>query len=258
MSANTELNIKLNNFDGPLDLLSALIHSKKINIKDVNMLEIIEQYVMFVENNISTIKIDEAVEYLNMATYLLEMKSKALLPNEEIINGSSFEYERDKMIQRILEYDKYKEASKKIEEKIISRNHMFSKDRQELNEFADQIFTNNEKLPNSISPETLSKMYQQVIEKYKFKLLTSKNVQIKEINIEKVENDFFLFISEKKSIDFMQYIKHISANQDFCQQYIVVFFNAILEMTKNGKITLSQDHDDISISLLNNNELVNL
>jgi segregation and condensation protein A len=253
MFVQTELNIKLNNFDGPLDLLSTLIHSKKINIKEINMLDIIEQYVSFVENNISTIKIDDAVEYLNMATYLLELKSKALLPNEEIINGTSFEYERDKMIQRIIEYDKYKEASNKMLEKINLRNNMYSKEQQDFSEFADPILNVSEKLPNSISHETLSKIYQQIIEKYKFKLLSKQNLQIKEINIEKVENDFLTFIQNKKSIDFSDYIKHVSTNKDFSLQYIVVFFNAILEMCKNSKVTLSQKNEDIFISLFTNN-----
>lgn len=102
---------KLDNFEGPLDLLLHLIREAKIEIKDVFVSQVTEQFLAYI-NGVSTLNVDKASEYLNMAATLLEIKSKSLLPKIEILDDN--EDPEQALIRQLEEYKLFKEASEKL------------------------------------------------------------------------------------------------------------------------------------------------
>ena len=105
---------KLDNFDGPLDLLLYLIKEAKIEIKDIFVSQVTEQFLAYM-NGLSVLDVDKASEYLNMASTLLEIKSKSILPKEEILDEDYVD-EGLLLQQKLEEYKLLKEASEKLKE----------------------------------------------------------------------------------------------------------------------------------------------
>lgn len=105
---------KLDNFEGPLDLLLHLIKEAKIEIKDVFVSQVTEQYLAYI-SNVDTLDVDKASDYLNMAATLLEIKSKSILPKIEEFDDD-FEDPEQALIRQLEEYKLFKEASAKLKE----------------------------------------------------------------------------------------------------------------------------------------------
>ena len=114
--------IKINNFEGPLDLLCHLIDKNKMDISDINLSEISEQYIEYLKEQ-EELNLEIASEFLVMASTLLYLKSKKLLPKQE---EETEELTEEELIKRIIEYKKYKEISKAFKNNyIIYSNRIF-------------------------------------------------------------------------------------------------------------------------------------
>ena len=116
--------IKLQNFEGPLDLLCHLIDKNKMNICDIKISEITDQYIEYL-NKMEQMNLEITSEFLIMASTLLYLKSKSLLPSiEEDEKGLS----EEELIRRIIEYKKYKEITKKLKEAfLVNSKRLFKK-----------------------------------------------------------------------------------------------------------------------------------
>ena len=102
--------IKIDNFEGPLDLLCHLIDKNKMDIYDIKINEIADQYIEYL-NQMEEMNLDIASEFLIMASTLIYLKSKSLLPKQDEVEE---ELTEEELIQRIIEYKKYKEIIKKL------------------------------------------------------------------------------------------------------------------------------------------------
>ena len=107
--------IKINNFEGPLDLLCHLIDKNKMDIYDINISQITDQYIDYI-NNMEKMNLDVTSEFLVMASTLLYLKSKHLLPKTQ---DDEEEISEEELIRRIIEYKKYKEITKKLKENYL-------------------------------------------------------------------------------------------------------------------------------------------
>ena len=107
--------IKLENFEGPLDLLCHLIDKNKMDIYDINLSEITDQYIEFIKQ-MEQMNLDITSEFLVMSSTLLFLKSKHLLPKSE---EDEEEITEEELIRRIIEYKKYKEITKKIKQNFL-------------------------------------------------------------------------------------------------------------------------------------------
>ena len=119
------MKVKLDIFEGPLDLLLYLIKKEHLNICDISIAKVIEQYLQFLEL-MKLLDINIASEYLVTAANLISVKSKMLLPREE----KSEEEEADpaeELIKRLLEYEKFKEAAEFLRDKEVERNRYFKR-----------------------------------------------------------------------------------------------------------------------------------
>jgi segregation and condensation protein A len=159
------LNLKLNTFDGPIDLLESLIREHKLDILNLDIAALASQYLNFIRSYIDQISIDDASEYLSMATYLLELKSKKVLPVENLdVNSSSFELERDRLVNRIIEYRKYKNTIPKLLHNQNRRLEMYAKQPDDLESYITED-TSIEQLPDNINPTRLMKAMEIAFEK---------------------------------------------------------------------------------------------
>ena len=105
-----DYSIKIDAFEGPLDLLLHLIKKTNIDIYDINIEEITKQYLDYI-NKMEELNIDIASSYLVMAAELIELKSKLLLPNQNNEENEEEENTKENLIQRLLIYEKYKDIA---------------------------------------------------------------------------------------------------------------------------------------------------
>ncbi|MEK3765159.1 MULTISPECIES: segregation/condensation protein A [unclassified Solibacillus] len=131
--------VKLDAFSGPLDLLLHLIHRLEIDIYDIPMSELTEQYIDHI-HAMQTLELNEASEYLVMAATLLAIKSRMLIPiNEGEIDTAELEVDeadpREELVARLIEYKKYKEAAVQLQELETERGQVFTKAPSDLSEF---------------------------------------------------------------------------------------------------------------------------
>lgn len=110
--SNVDYTTKLDNFEGPLDLLLHLIREAKVEIKDIFVSKVTEQFLLYI-NNLDEIDILKAADYLNMAATLVEIKSKALLPKIEDFIPEEIDPEKT-LIRQLEEYKLFKEAGDKL------------------------------------------------------------------------------------------------------------------------------------------------
>jgi segregation and condensation protein A len=158
MDNNLTLNIQLATFNGPLDVLISLTQEHKMDILHLDVAQLAEQYLIYIQKHIKQINIDQACEYLTMATYLVELKSKKILPNDDVTSTNDFEYERDKLIKRISEYNEYKKVVNRLVNKQDQRLVMYAKSADDLDEYT--VATTLAELPTSIDTNRLLKAIQ--------------------------------------------------------------------------------------------------
>ena len=136
--------IKLDSFEGPLDLLLHLIDKAEVDIYDIPIAEITEQYLQTIQD-MQQLQLDIASEFVVMAATLLSIKSKMLLPKkEEQVFQPLFDIEmeeedpRDELVQRLLEYKKFKELAVQLRDMEIGRSQVFSRPAEDLTPYSKE------------------------------------------------------------------------------------------------------------------------
>ncbi|MFM9279022.1 segregation and condensation protein A [Paenibacillus jiagnxiensis] len=138
----TVVTYKLETFEGPLDLLLHLIEKAEIDIQDIPISEITDQYMDYI-HTMQELELDVTSEFLVMAATLLSIKSKLLLPKPPVIDMDEYDmYEdedydpREELVQKLIEYRKYKGIARHLSEKEWERSLIFSKEPEDLSSFA--------------------------------------------------------------------------------------------------------------------------
>lgn len=125
-----QYNFKVEAFEGPLDLLLHLIHRYEIDIYNIPVADITEQYLSYV-HTMKELQLDVASEYLVMAATLLQIKSKMLLPKHEedvLDNGDDFiDDPRQELMERLIEYKKYKQVATELKEREQERAQLYTR-----------------------------------------------------------------------------------------------------------------------------------
>ncbi len=245
---SSTFSLKLKDFEGPIDLINTLVKEHKLDIMNLDVSLIAEQYNNFINSQIETIAINDAAEYLEMAIYLITLKSKKMIPVENIIgNENNFEYERDKLIQRIIEYRKYKEVASALENKRIKRLDHYSKPTNDVEDFKPESLI-QESLPNNVSPQKLWLAINSAFEKYESLLYSKRKILVQELSVSEVEEELWQFLTNNfiVEISFTDYLKQLDELK-LTQQYMVTTFLAILDLVKYQHITITQDPKDQEI-----------
>ena len=238
-----EYKIKINEFEGPLDLLLQLVKISNIDIHDININEITDQYFWYI-HQMEELNIDIASEYLVMAATLMEIKSKSLLPvqKEEVIDEEEEEMAtRENLIEKLIEYQKYKEVTKDFKELEYHRREIYTKAPSKLNEITEQKFISNEKATVDNLIEAWEKF---LLRKNSEKPITTR-ITTKEYSVKRRKSDIISYLKTKKKAEFEDLF------DIYNKSYIVVTFMSILELAKENAINLTQEvsFDKIYIEL---------
>ena len=127
-STNEKTNYSAGNFEGPLDLLLFLIKKKEINIYDIPIGEITEQFLEYLDYAVST-DLGDLTDFYSMAADLLYIKSKMLLPMETILDDGELEDPRQELVDKLIEYQKFKKLSALMEEREDQNEWSFERKR---------------------------------------------------------------------------------------------------------------------------------
>lgn len=245
-----ELSYKLESFEGPLDLLLHLIEKNKVNIYDIPIAEITEQYLAYVKQ-MEEESLDLVSEFLVMAATLLDIKARMLLPKEEKEEIPE-EDPRAELVERLLEYKIYKCMSTELKDMEMGTEKLFYKVPTIPKEVAQyETPVDLDRLLNGVTLTALQNIFQSVMKRQRDKVdpVRSSFGTIKKESVS----------LEQKIVSVMEYARKHRAFSFYemlqCQTdktEIVVTFLAVLELMKLGKIHLIQESlfDDMVIETL--------
>jgi segregation and condensation protein A len=237
------INIKLDIFEGPLDLLLHLIKNAEVDIYDIPIAEITDQYIAYLKA-MEELDLEVASEFLVMAATLIEIKSKMLLPRKKNTDdeNSADEDPRKELVEKLVEYKKYKEFAQILKE-IELGNIMYFKQP----EIIDDI-ENKEVFFKNITVENLMIAFKKVIDAYENRYTTGKeipqNISFDEYRIEDKMESIKRLILKNKRLSFSQFFNTARSKIE-----IIVTFLAMLELIKLKLIRAVQyrNFEDITI-----------
>lgn len=244
------LEFKLQVFEGPLDLLLHLIDKNKVNIYDIPIVEITDQYMEYVRQ-MDRQDLNLVSEFLVMAATLLDIKAKMLLPKEPE-NEEEEEDPRAELVEKLLEYKRYKYMSYELKDRQLdAEKSMYKKPTipDEVKKYEPPVEL--DKLLSGITLKKLNDIFQEVIRRQNDKIDPIRSqfgrIEKEEVSIEE-KVDYVLDYAVKNG--------HFSFRELLGRQcskiQVIVTFLAILELMKVGKINIVQNHifDDILIDAI--------
>lgn len=224
--------VKIDAFEGPLDLLLHLIKESKVDIWDIKIVDITEQYLNYIQA-MEKLNLNIASEYLVMASELIEMKSKMLLPRVNETEEVEEEDPREVLIRRLVEYQKYKDMTKSFKELESIRHEFYTKAPESLKEYAEEGTV----VSNDVTLDDLMLAFQKFLERKKASQPLSTTVTKKEITVEERRKSIRSILKKKGKVDFFELFEVVT------REYIVVTFLAILEMARKSELKIYQEND---------------
>lgn len=230
--------LKINDFEGPLDLLLHLIKEAKMSIFDFSVEEIVKNYLDFI-NKMQQINLTVASSYLVMASELIELKSKMLLPRHE---EEEEEDPKEELINRLIEYQKYKEMTEMFKALEEKRKEIFTKLPENLTEYIDNKPLNN----SNLTVDDLLNAFSKFLERQKENVVLETKITKKEITVEERKKDIKEKIFKRGRMKFFEFFDILN------REYVVVTFLAVLEMVRKNEINIIQENnfDDIICEVL--------
>lgn len=238
MSADNKLAFKINEFEGPLDLLLHLIEKNKFNIFDIPIVEITEQYLAYV-NEMHETDLDVMSEFLVMAATLISIKAKMLLPKQEEEEEEE-EDPRAELVRRLLEYKMYKYASYELKDMELDAEKAYFKNAtipKEVLEYKEDI--DPAEVVGDVTLAMLNEIFNQVIKRTVDRVdpIRSKfgTIEKEEVRIEDKMEEIRLSMRGLKGINFRTLLEVQASKIN-----VIVTFLAILELMKVGDIVIRQ------------------
>ena len=226
----------INDFEGPLDLLLHLIKESKMDIMNIEIEKIVNQYMDFLDKQ-EKMNLEVSSEYLVLASELIEIKSKLLLPNNKVENEDEEIDPREELVNRLLEYQAYKDITKLLQDKELLRKDIYTKTPENINNYIDE---NHEICADVTLDDLVNALEKYYKRKADNKPLNTK-VTVNEISVSSRRHDIKRLLNNKKRISFFELFPIAT------KEYIVATFLAILEMAKNKELIIKQEKnfDDI-------------
>lgn len=228
---NRTYEVKLPEFQGPLDLLLHLINELEIDIYDVPVAEITDQYLQYI-HTMQTIELNIASEYLVMAATLIEMKSAMLLPKHEPVYEDTYEEDpREQLMLRLIEYRKFKEAANHLQEQELQENEIYTRPPFS---FSDEVL---DKVENYVDVSLFDMIgaLQKVFKRKKLRAPLDTTINRVEISVEERMTEIEAILEKGKAPILFDDLFSTPS-----KQHIVSTFLAILQLLKNGKIQCTQ------------------
>lgn len=247
--------VKLEVFEGPLDLLLHLIDKNKVDIYDIPIVLITEQYMDYIKS-METKDLDIMSEFLVMAATLLNIKSKMLLPKEEteVIEEDD---PRRELVERLLEYKMYKYISYELKDKQMDASRMLFKEPSIPDSILDyREPVSVEELLSDVTISKLHAIFESVIKKQVDKIdpIRSKYGDIKKEEVNLDEKMLFIeaYGQTHRSFLFSKLLETSSSKME-----VIITFLCVLELMKVGKLVVDQEHifEDIIITYVNDSKI---
>ena len=225
------MDLKLEVFEGPLDLLLHLIKENKMDIFDIEIESITRQYLDYI-HKMKEQNLDIASAYLVMASELTLIKARMLLPRPKVEDEESEEEDpRVELVARLLEYQAYKEITKTLKENESKRQEIHTKLPENINNYIEE----NTVITGEGSIDLLVDAFKKfLVRKSEEKPLSTK-VTMKEITVSSRKLEIKSILKKEKKISFFKLFP-VST-----KEYIVATFLAILDMARNKELLIKQE-----------------
>ena len=231
-----DIEFRINDFEGPLDLLLHLIKESKMDIMNIEIELITKQYMDFLDKQ-EKMNLEVSSEYLVLASELLEIKSRLLIPNNKNEETEEEEDPREELVNRLLEYQAYKDITKVLQEKELLRRDIYTKAPENIKNYIEEDNEIHADVTLDDLVAALQKYYQRKIDNKPLKT----KVTVNEISVSSRRHDIKNVLKEKKRVSFFELFPVAS------KDYVVATFLAILEMAKSKELVITQNEtfDDI-------------
>lgn len=245
-----ELSYKLETFEGPLDLLLHLIEKNKVNIYDIPISQIADQYLDYV-SHMEEESLDVVSEFLVMAATLLDIKARMLLPKEIDENGEEDD-PRAELVARLLEYKTYKYMSVELKDMELDAEKVFYKAPtipKEVEKYEQPV--DLDKLLDGLTLSKLQKIFESVMKKQRDKIDPVRSsfgtIKKEPVSLEEKITKVLGYARKHRKFSFRGMLE-----QQKDKTEVVVTFLALLELMKLGKIHLTQENlfEDMMIETL--------
>lgn len=237
--SNSRISVKFESFEGPLDLLLHLVNSYKVDIFEVPLVSIIEQYIDYI-SALQALNLEIAGEYMLMASQLLLLKSRKLLPVVEEVDNSVEDSDllEENLLAQIIEYKKYKEASDQLQQMHASRATNFSKPRSELK-------ASETKLLHTASSIDLFLAFSQVLRQRQLDLRVNKaSIEPEAFTVEEKLLEITETLKKKAILEFDHLFHQATSKEE-----AVTLFLALLELIKSDSVKIEQNGNFGSITI---------
>lgn len=222
------LEVFLEAFEGPLDLLLYLIRKQNFNVLDIPMAQVTKQYLVYVRQ-IRDTNLELAGEYLLMAGVLIEIKSRMLLPVKKADSDEEVEDPRAELVRRLLEYEQMKLAAQELELLPRAGRDFFNADALAVLDLTPH--------PPAVSPADLRNAWLGILEQAR--LNATHQIMHEELSVRDHMTQILKRLSEVKFIEFTQlFSKHIKDGGG--TDIVVVHFLALLELVREALLEITQ------------------
>ena len=240
MNISDKYVVTIDNFDGPLDLLLHLIKEQDIDIYDIKIEDITKQYLDYIRH-MKELNLEIASEYLVMASELIEMKSKMLLPKKKEKEDDDYEEDpRELLIERLLAYKRYKEVTSEFKDLELTRKMVFTREPDNLNRYVKEDENSEE-----LGVADLIDAFNNLLKRKELDRPIATKITKKELSVTEKVNKIKNTLRNKKKINFED-IFEVSTKEE-----VIISFLSVLEMVKKDEILLTQEGNfkNIVISL---------
>ena len=232
--------IKVADFEGPFDLLLHLIKKNKMDIYNVEIYKVTNQYLEYL-NTRKVMDLEITSEFIVVAATLIEIKSKNLRPKVKVEEEETEEDIEIKLMERLIEYKRFKAVSEFFNDKYVSSGEVFSKKPEVIEEIKPEKVDNDDIFKN-ITLLDLYNIYNKILENYREKQ-NKVNVVQKKIYVDKykVEDKMEELLKKFNSVEVIEFNNLMKESS--CKLETVVIFLALLELIKIRTIQVFQDEN---------------
>ena len=225
---------KINEFEGPLDLLLHLIKESEMDIMDIRIAELTDQYLSYLDS-MQELNLHIASEYLVIASELIYLKSKTLLRNdsEDTLESEEFAMAKEDLVNRLLEYKQYKDVTGTLKILEDKRSDIYTKAPSSLKDYKpDEI-----RLNEDITLEDLVKAFKRYLERKNYQKPLNTKITTKEISVADRSRSIRRILADRRRVEFFDLF------EEFSKPYVVVTFLSILELAKLKELVIKQENN---------------
>lgn len=223
-----EYTVRISDFEGPLDLLLYLIRKNEFDIYDIPIAEVVRQYVEYL-SGLEQLSLEKAGEYLLMLATIMRIKSRMLLPGEDMEEEEAGEDPREELVQRLIEYQKFRDIASDLGEKESDRSMLYGR---------GVTFSLDEELPEDMQEldveiDTLISAFRQAM--LKFEAREEFVIHRIEFTVEDKMKFILERLIEEKSLDLAEIFALSKSKME-----LIIIFLALLELMRLRKLRVRQ------------------